>query len=249
MIEVTKSMTIAAVKAKIQDELGFNSELFNLMFRSRLLDVDSTIASNNIVRESPVYMVMSLQGGGKRARATGDAVASAGRMDKEQKLASMHEQLTSTTMMARTPLFATQDTEDVLARMRMAEAYMIANGGKMAFQQMLMGLSREELKELMSQLDTSNVESRFNALGKMIGRQVINRAETRQKGHQKIITIVKDTITYIASHAFLDRKGTFSWEDCTQMIITVVEEKARNGDRAAAANPVNNAFADVDMMD
>jgi hypothetical protein len=115
-------------------------------------------------------------------------------------------------------------------------------------EKMLMGLSGDDLKDMMSQLDTSNVESRFNAIAKMIGRGLINRAETRQKGHQKIITIVKDTIAYIASQAFLDRKGTFSWEECTQMIMTVIEDTARNGGRAAAAAPVNNAFADVDMM-
>jgi hypothetical protein len=83
----------------------------------------------------------------------------------------------------------------------------------------------------------------------MIGRPLIARADARQKGHQKIVTIVKDTITYIASQAFLDRKGIFSWEECTEMIMSVVEEKARNHGHAPAAAAVHNAFADVNMMD
>jgi hypothetical protein len=245
-----EATTVAQVKASIEEDTGIPSSFMFLSFAGHLLDDSRTMGSYSIDQHADIHLAVRGPGGGKRARAGADAVVSGGggRMDRDQKLSAMHEALVSVTMTARAPMFSTQDTEDVIARMHQAEQYMTQQGGKNAFRQMLMGVSGDNLKDMMSQLDTSNVESRFSAIAKTIGRSLINRAETRQKGHQKIITIVKDTIAYIASHAFIDRKGTFSWEECTQMIMTVIEDMARNGGRAAAAAPVNNAFADVDML-
>ena len=134
--------------------------------------------------------------------------------------------------MVQGPEYMTEDVPDVLRVMQEMDQSLRDLGPLRAFSDLFLEADVEDVKELITSLDTSNLESRYLAISKCVNKAIHMRAEARKRGHDKLINIVKETTSYLATSAFSDKKGTMSWDALSTLLLNLVQSKG-----AEARNP------------
>jgi len=133
--------------------------------------------------------------------------------------------------LAQTPEYVTEDVPDVLRFLQTLDEAVRNEGALKAFADLFEDVDVEDVKELITSLDTSNLESRYAALAKCINKAAVERAENRKRGHEKLLNILRDCVAYTSVLAFCDKQGKMSWEAVSTLLLNLVEKKGREGRR------------------
>jgi hypothetical protein len=227
-LRVDASETIGSVKARIQDMEGMPSIKCQLVFSGKLLVNDRTVGSYGIRRNDTVNMFVPLGGGGKRGRTTAEGVAQKGRSeDKATKLRNLKDKIMTDTIMARIDEYLTEDTVAVLNELAGMDNTMQRDGALNTMMQRLRLCDSKDIKDLVSALETTNVESKFIALSNCVNKTMLQRLEAKKRGYDKLMSIARDTCSYLATEAMCDKTGHMAWTSLSDMLLNLVEAKGR----------------------
>jgi hypothetical protein len=118
-----------------------------------------------------------------------------------------------------------------MAEMRQIELDMTnqeGGGPEVAFTNVLVACSSDQLKQMMAACDSTSVETRWKDCSRFAFFDTDTSISNVKKGCDKLASVMKLQFQFLLMHVFGDRgNGQMSWDKFKSVLLRAIEHKAR----------------------
>ena len=209
-MEVEASDTIYTLKIIIKNKEGIPKKQQRLLFNNNQLEDGYTLSDSNIQHESELVLLLTIKGGGKRAKPSV--------LNKEDKMNGLVEGVVAKTMLLSTPAYPCDETRLAITHINLIQKSH-AEDPKTVVSKMLDTLNSEQLTNLSENLSSNNFDYKTELLAKAVFEYDYQQATHRSNSIAKMKVALLATTRWAFTYQFSTTNGGIHWQGYQDTLI------------------------------